>query len=122
MPNKPKKPCAYPGCPKLTDRKYCAAHAAYETVEERRYERYGRAPETAKRYGSNWRKVRAAYIAGHPLCEDCLVAGRTTPAEQVHHIRPLDKGGDNSFANLRALCKSCHSRYTMTETNEERKR
>lgn len=26
MPRKPKKPCAYPGCPNLTDGRYCPEH------------------------------------------------------------------------------------------------
>ena len=26
MPGKPKKPCAYPGCPNLTDGRYCSKH------------------------------------------------------------------------------------------------
>ena len=28
MPTKPKKPCAYPGCPNLTFDVYCEEHAA----------------------------------------------------------------------------------------------
>lgn len=30
MPYKPKKPCAYPGCPNLTDAQYCSEHKALE--------------------------------------------------------------------------------------------
>lgn len=27
MPKKPKRPCSYPGCPELTDRRFCEEHA-----------------------------------------------------------------------------------------------
>lgn len=30
MPRKPKKPCAYPGCPNLTDGRYCPEHQSKE--------------------------------------------------------------------------------------------
>ena len=36
MPKKPKKPCAYPGCPKLTDGLYCEEH---KKVTNQQYER-----------------------------------------------------------------------------------
>ena len=26
MPRKPKRPCSYPGCPKLTDGRFCEEH------------------------------------------------------------------------------------------------
>ncbi|QCX47519.1 HNH endonuclease, partial [Arcanobacterium haemolyticum] len=29
----------------------------------------------------------------HPLCEDCLEAGRYTPVQEVHHVLPLEHGG-----------------------------
>ena len=46
MPRKPKKPCAYPGCPKLTDTRYCEEH---EKLMNRQYEKYGRSKEEKKR-------------------------------------------------------------------------
>ena len=30
MPRKPKKPCAYPGCPNLTEGRFCEEHKSYE--------------------------------------------------------------------------------------------
>lgn len=41
MPRKPKRPCSYPGCPKLTDRRFCEEHTK---LENKRYEKYGRDP------------------------------------------------------------------------------
>ena len=41
MPRKPKRPCSYPGCPKLTEGRYCEEHA--KTVN-RNYNKYERDP------------------------------------------------------------------------------
>lgn len=109
MPRKPKHPCAYPGCPLLTDGCYCEEH---QKVMNRQYEKYGRSKEEKRQYGYRWKKLRAAYISQHPLCEQCLKEGRVTKAEEVHHIVPLSHGGKHEFSNLMSLCKSCHSRIT----------
>lgn len=112
MPRKPASPCSYPGCPKLTHDRRCEAHAK---SEDERYRRYQRDPKINKRYGSRWRKIRAAYVQAHPLCEDCLNAGRYTPVAEVHHILPLDHGGTHDESNLRSLCKPCHSRQSALD-------
>ncbi len=110
MPYKAKRPCAYPGCPRLCDGQYCGEHAR---VINQRYERERRDPATAKRYGSVWRAIRKRYIDAHPLCEECLRHGIAVPAEHVHHIVPLSDGGTNDAGNLMALCKACHSRVHL---------
>ena len=110
MPYKPKRPCAYPGCGRLADREqYCAEHQA---TANRNYNKYERDPESYKRYGRSWKRIRYQYIKAHPLCEQCRAQNRLTPTEEVHHILPLSKGGSNETENLMALCKSCHSRIT----------
>ena len=48
MPKMPKHPCGFPGCPNLTDGRFCEEHAKQEN---RRYERYQRDPATKRRYG-----------------------------------------------------------------------
>ena len=117
MPYKPNHPCAYPGCPALVAGRFCEAHAQ---ADARAYTRYRRDPETDRRYGRAWRRIRVAYIAAHPLCEECQRAGRLTPAREVHHILPLSQGGDHSLDNLMALCKSCHSGITLAANNRQR--
>lgn len=114
MPRKPKKPCRYPGCAALTENTYCEKHTKQMNAE---YEQYGRTYDSSERYGKNWRPIRDRYIAQHPLCEDCLQYGLRPigRSEEVHHIKPLSKGGTNAASNLRALCKSCHSRHTAGE-------
>lgn len=107
MPRKPKRPCSYPGCPCLTDRRYCEEH---EKLTNKQYEHYGRKYKKNERYGHAWQKVRARYVKTHPFCEECFKNGVLTPVQHVHHIKPLEDGGTNDEDNLMSLCKSCHSR------------
>ena len=65
----------------------------------------------------------------HYLCQDCLAKGIQTPAEEVHHIIPLQPENitDPSITlneeNLIRLCRECHRarhgarerRYTVDE-------
>ena len=118
-PHKPKRPCSYPGCPKLTDGRFCEEHTKQEN---QRYERYRRDPETKKRYGGNWIKIRTAFLAAHPLCEVCQQHGRLTPATEVHHIKDLSDGGTHDYTNLMPLCKSCHSQITASGWNKNERR
>lgn len=107
MPKKPKRPCSYPGCPKLTDGRFCEEHAK---LEAKRYEKYDRDPETRRRYGRAWKRTRDSYVQQHPLCELCQKDGRLTATEEVHHKVPLSEGGTHARDNLIALCKPCHAR------------
>ena len=110
MPKMPKRPCGFPGCPNLTDGRFCEEHAKQET---RRYERYQRDPATKRRYGRAWQRIRDRYAAAHPFCEECYKRGVLTPTEEIHHIKPLAHGGTHAEDNLMALCKPCHSRITV---------
>lgn len=112
MPRKPKRPCSYPSCPNLSEGRFCKEH---QHLENKRYEMYHRSSETKKRYGSQWRKIRAKFVKDNPLCVKCLEEGKLTPVEEVHHIIPLSKGGSHDERNLMALCKSCHSRISAKE-------
>ena len=111
MPYKPKRPCAYPGCSRSAENgQYCAEH---QKVINKQYNKFERDPETNKRYGRAWKRIRDRYIKLQPLCEECKRNGILTTAEEVHHIKPLSKGGGNERSNLMSLCKSCHSRITV---------
>jgi 5-methylcytosine-specific restriction protein A len=112
MPYTAKHICAHPGCNRLTDKTYCDIHGGNSN---KHYERYNRSPDTALRYGSDWRKVRSEYLATHPLCELCAADGRTVPAVLVHHLKPLSDGGTNDWDNLQSLCQACHSRLHASE-------
>lgn len=63
MPWKPKKPCSYPGCPELTDGRYCEKHQKQENA---RYEKYDRDPAVLRRYGRAWKRIRDSYVKTHP--------------------------------------------------------
>lgn len=112
MPTKPKRPCSHPGCPKLTDGRYCHEH---QLLENKRYEKYDRDPAVKKRYGRAWKRIRDRYIAQHPLCEQCLKQNKVTAAEEVHHILPLSRGGTHCEDNLMSLCTPCHSKITASD-------
>jgi 5-methylcytosine-specific restriction protein A len=60
---------------------------------------------------ANWRRLRAAKLAEHPLCEVCEKAGRIVVASHVDHQTPISLGGDPfpPLSGLTAMCHSCHS-------------
>lgn len=118
MPTKPKRPCSHPGCPLLTDGQYCDE---YRRETRSHYNRYQRDPESSKRYGRAWRRIRLRKLHAQPLCEQCIRGGRVTSADQVHHILPLSDGGTNDMGNLMSLCASCHSGITLGTNNAKRK-
>ncbi len=106
MPRKPKKPCAYPGCPNLTDGRDCPEH---KQKVNSNYEKYGRDKSMKKRYGRAWKRIRDEYAVEHPFCELCFARGLFVPAEEIHYKLPLSEGGTHDRSNLIALCKLCHS-------------
>lgn len=111
-PVDPARPCSQAGCPNLTHTRFCEAHAK---AENERYRKWQRDPKINRRYGACWRKIRTTYITAHPLCEDYLAAGRYTPPQEVEHAIPLEHGGTHDQANLRSLCKPCHSRQSALD-------
>jgi 5-methylcytosine-specific restriction protein A len=107
IPRKLKHPCAFSGCPALTDGRFCDQH---KQTENRRYNKYQRHPGNAKRYGKDWNRISKAYRQAHPLCELCEAVGRIVPAECVHHKRKVADGGGNERSNLQSLCQACHAK------------
>ena len=107
MPRKAKHPCHHPGCPNLTEGRFCEQH---QKEENKRYEKYDRDPATRRRYGRAWKRIRDSYAKTHPFCEECYKKGVLVPVEEVHHKLPLSEGGTHDRDNLVALCKSCHAR------------
>ena len=106
VPSKPKRPCSHPGCPRLTNGRFCEEHAK---AEAQRYEKYDRDPAVRRRYGRAWKRIRDNYVQQHPLCERCQEQGKLIPTEEVHHKVPLSEGGTHARDNLIALCKACHA-------------
>ena len=108
MPRKSKRPCSHPGCPNLTDGKYCEEHKPLHP---------DRPSAESRGYNSKWRKVRAAYLRKHPLCVFCLRDGRYVQATVVDHIIPHRNRPELMWdeSNFQALCKPCHDRKTGNE-------
>ena len=107
MPRKPKQPCAYPGCPNLSDGRYCEQH---RKLVEKNYEQYSRDPAVHKKYGRAWKRIRDSYVKTHPFCERCFEQGILVPVDEVHHKVPISQGGTHDRSNLMSLCKSCHNK------------
>ena len=107
VPRAPKKPCHYPGCPRLTESYYCEEHAV---KARRQYDKYERSPNTNKKYGRAWKRIRDRYSKEHPLCERCLLEGRITLMDEVHHVVPISRGGTHEKTNLMSLCRACHNK------------
>ena len=114
MPNKPKKPCGYPGCPKLTNGQYCEDH---KRLRDKEYNQYERDDFSATFYKTAvWRTIRRRHLYNHPFCEECLKNGKRTAAVIVDHIIPIKQGGAKySENNLQSLCQSCHSSKSVRE-------
>ena len=107
MPKKPKRPCAWPGCPKLADGQYCDEH---RKTAGRQYNRYSRESDVHRKYGRTWKRIRDRYAAEHPFCEQCYSEGRIKLMDEVHHVVPVSCGGTHEYSNLMSLCRSCHNR------------
>ena len=63
MPRKPLKPCCHPGCPELTEGRYCSKHQRQVTREyNRKHRSYQNLYKTAR-----WRRFRKRVLLKHPL-------------------------------------------------------
>ena len=114
MPKRPKKPCKYPQCPRLTNGGYCEVH---KNINNKYYDQ-NRESSSKRGYDYKWTRFRKAYLSSeeNALCRECLSNGRLIPATEIDHITPMSKGGDKyDETNLQPLCKSCHSRKTVKE-------
>lgn len=114
MPHKPKHPCSYPGCPNLTNERFCESHKKKTDSDYNKYER----DSFSKTFYNTprWRETKKRKLTISPFCEECRKNGTIVKATMVDHITPIKQGGD-AFAldNLQSLCWSCHSRKSVEE-------
>jgi 5-methylcytosine-specific restriction endonuclease McrA len=78
---------------------------------------------TARGYGADWRRVRAAVLAAEPLCRTCAAQGRVERATQVDHIEGFAGVADParlSVGNLQPLCAACHAAKTARAAQNPR--
>lgn len=61
----------------------------------------------------DWKLLRLeALQRDNYLCVECLKNGKITPADTVHHIKPLriDQTGAEDLNNLETVCRACHNK------------
>lgn len=111
MPTALRRSCRAQGCPApaVADG-YCAQHAA-EREQQRQQDR---GTPSERGYGYRWGKLRMMVLREQPACVVC-----GAPATDVDHITPKRLGGQDSRANLQALCHACHTRKTLRERRGE---
>ena len=113
MPMKPRRPCSHPGCPELTNERYCDKHQKQVTKE---YDQR-RGSAASRGYDHRWVKARWRYIAEHPLCVECEKVGKLMPANVVDHV-VAHKGDKVLFwdeSNWQSLCTYHHNLKTAKE-------
>ena len=122
MAARPKRPCKYPRCAKVTTAKhgYCPTH---KKTTDKSYEKQRERP-TKLYWTKRWKNLRTIVLNSNPFCADPYSIHRRygegrIPATEVHH---RDGNPDNNFwepgnpqSNLEALCKQCHSRSSAME-------
>jgi 5-methylcytosine-specific restriction enzyme A len=111
MPTKPKHPCNRPGCPALTDTRFCPDH---KREHNRRFDAT-RGTTKQRGYAGTWPARRKRWLARQPLCAECERKGEVVAATEVDHIVPKAQGGVDDESNLQSLCRACHSRKTARE-------
>lgn len=86
-----------------------------EAERDRKRELDRHRPNSAQRgYDAAWRKLRAAFIKAHPVCqrEGCIAA-----SIDADHIKSIEERPDLrlTWSNLRAFCRSHHSERTARD-------
>lgn len=115
-----KKFCARSGCKAICDagQRYCIDHT-FKANSQRNKEydqsvRYKRDKQLAEFYHSDeWEATRLEVLRrDHYLCQECLRQESITPADMVHHKKPI-----RAYWHLRlemdyleSLCNSCHGK------------
>lgn len=62
---------------------------------------------------AGWARTRASVLRKSNICYICGTVG----ADQVDHILPRHRGGDDSVSNLRPVHRACHARKSSAEGN-----
>lgn len=103
------RPCLTPGCP--NDSVFRGRCQQCNDVHSKEYES-NRYKQHSESYDERWTKLSRAYRAQHLTCEMCEAKGIITQSVLVHHIKPIDEGGERlDVNNLQALCRDCHERH-----------
>lgn len=73
-----------------------------------------RASSARRGYDQVWRGLRSRFLRQHPAC---ATPGCSRASAEVDHIQPVRAHPELrlAWANLRPLCKACHSRRTAQD-------
>lgn len=115
MPRALPKPCAMPGCPNIVRQvRYCPSCKPKMNKSSRIDQK-----QRKKFYNSKlWKYTRLEQLEREPTCRHCREQGKETIANEVDHVKPIEQGGSPTDSrNLQSLCKSCHSKKTLSENN-----
>lgn len=110
--------CTVAGCPCLTWKGKCKAHARSNSAGSRYRDSYAATPSRRTR----WAHLSKAYLREHQLCESAECAAIPAPlrpaATETDHRDGLGLQGPrwNDPTNWQALCKPCHSAKTASES------
>lgn len=109
MPNKPLRPCSYPGCRELVTYGRCEKHKQVNQKESDKR----RGTPTERGYNYKWTQYSKQFLS-KPENQFCKLQlpGCTMIAECVDHIQPPNGGNDPLFwdtSNHQAACIHCNS-------------
>ena len=76
-------------------------------------------------HSREWKKLRReALERDHYLCVECKKKGIITPANTVHHIKPLrvDDSRALQLSNLETVCGACHNKLHRERSQSLKKK
>ena len=95
MPHSAPRACHVPGCQHtVTPTSPCPIHPSTQPWK------HEVASSTARGYGADWQRKRAAKLRSEPLCRPCKQAGRVTAAVEVDHVIAKAKGGTDESRSI----------------------
>ena len=65
---------------------------------------------------ARWKRLRLRKLKAQPLCECCKTNDKITPANEVHHVTPVESVSNIElmeklmfdYNNLMSVCHACH--------------
>lgn len=89
-----------------------------KTRKEKAQGTYQRERSADPYHSYRWTRLSRVFRAEHPLCAECLKAGRFSPAEVVDHIIPWPVCQDFfERSNLQSLCQQ----HNIEKGNKDKK-